>query len=214
MSTLENRESFFNRLKNPPFSCLLSDEQVERIELAYILAKYGHRAQARRGEADDQGCPVRYFEHPRRVALTLLDELRLPDPAMIMAALLHDCVEDTWQISPAKIRLVGGEEVFRIVNLLSKNPKAGYLDRLRDFADWKTLVVKACDRLDNLRTLPENDRAFQRKQVEETAADYFPLFRRMVEIAPAECRDRVAVLNDRLRSVIEVWRLTLDGWAI
>jgi hypothetical protein len=69
---IENRESFTQRLKP-----LVPPGQILDIDLAYTLSKYVHRAQVRMETNTLTGQPLRYFEHPRRVALILL-ELQSP----------------------------------------------------------------------------------------------------------------------------------------
>src|SRR5690349_9775501 len=94
VSAKENRESFCRRLKP-----ILPMRDLMLVEAAYVFAKHGHRAQFRKETDPETGKKVRYFEHPRRVALILIDEVRCVDPVMIMAALIHDCIEDTQMIT-------------------------------------------------------------------------------------------------------------------
>lgn len=168
-----------------------------RIQLAYTLAKFSHRSQIRK-ETNDEGKPVRYFEHPRRVALILIDELHIVEADMIVAALLHDGIEDTRDLTPDMIEFHFGSEVRRIVALLSKVPKEGYIDRLGAFADWKTLTVKACDRLDNLRSMDQAGPEFRTKQIKETREVYAPLFNRMVDVSPREHSSNLQFLRTRI----------------
>lgn len=169
--------------------------------MAYKLGKFHHRAQHRVDERDDHGRPVRYFEHLRRTALILLDELTLADPDMVIAALLHDAVEDT-RMLPEEITLVFGEGVSRRVMLMSKKPKHGYVERLIAVGDWKVWTIKGCDRLDNNRSLHGSRPEFRAKQVKETRELYYPLMDRLCEHAPAEQRDRVG-LRTLLRTATE-----------
>jgi guanosine-3',5'-bis(diphosphate) 3'-pyrophosphohydrolase len=194
----ENRERFFARLVH------LSRADLMRVQLAYTLAKFSHRAQVRK-ELDDEGRPLRYFEHPRRVALVLMDELKITDPILIIAALLHDGIEDTRDLTPEMIEFHFGHEVARIVALLSKVPKEGYHERLLNYGDWAVYLIKACDRLDNLRSLEGSSPEFRAKQVKETRQLYYPLFNKMTEIAPPvfcqvsrDLRDRIAVVVESL----------------
>lgn len=174
----ENRTTFFSRLE--PFH---SPAKLLDIQLAYTLAKFSHRAQVRK-ELNAEGHPVRYFEHVRRVALVLMDEAKVMTPIMVIAALLHDGPEDTRDLNPAMIEHCFGEDVVSIVKTLSKTPKEGYLDRFYVSNDWRPYLIKACDRLDNLRSLPAAPIEFRRKQIKETKEKYFPLFERMVELTP------------------------------
>jgi GTP diphosphokinase / guanosine-3',5'-bis(diphosphate) 3'-diphosphatase len=185
----ENRETFFKRLE--PF---LAPSELLDVQLAYTLSKYGHRAQVRK-EKDDAGQPIRYFEHPRRVTLILLDEVQIHDRDLTIAALLHDGIEDTKDLTPEMIEHCFGADVVRIVKTLSKVPKDGYLERFKASVDWRPYVIKACDRLDNLRSLDGCDREFMEKQAIETETKYYPLFNRMVELTPVGHRARVEMLE-------------------
>lgn len=192
----ENRERFFGRLVHLPSADLM------RIQLAYTLAKFSHRAQVRK-ETDEAGKPLRYFEHPRRVALILLDEMKITDPNLVISALLHDGIEDTRDLTPEMIEFHFGTEVKRIVALLSKVPKEGYHERLVSFGDWSVYVVKGCDRLDNLRSMENATEAFRIKQVKETRSSYYPLFNRMLEIAPYGLFAATKMLRDEIFSTTE-----------
>lgn len=188
--TTENRPAFFQRLQ--PF---FTPSVLRDIEVAYTLAKFGHRAQTRK-EKDAEGQPLRYFEHVRRVALILIDEAQILNREMVLGALLHDGIEDTRDLTPEMIEHVFGSDTCSIVKTLSKAPKEGYLERFWLSTDWRPYVIKACDRLDNLRSLHQAERMFQNKQVAETRDKLFPLFDRMVSLTPEEFRPRVIRLRD------------------
>lgn len=190
----ENRESFFNRLE--PF---LAPSVLLDVQHAYTLAKYGHRAQVRK-ELDDHGDPVRYFEHVRRVAIVLIDEIKIVRPEMIVGALLHDVIEDAPNLPPALIEHCFGADVCCIIKTLSKAPKDGYLERFHMSTDWRPYVIKGCDRLDNLRSLDSATREFRLKQIAETQHKYFPLFDRMLQITPPEYVPHVQRLRDEIRT--------------
>ena len=165
----ENKATFFARLESR-----LAPSDLVRVRGAYYLAKYGHRAQVRK-ETDEFGKPLRYFEHVRRVAIVLMDEAHRFDPDLVCTALLHDALEDTDDIDGYVIEQFFGKEVARRVRLLTKDPKEGYVERLAT-ADSDTVLVKACDRLDNIRSLSETSVEFQEKQVAETLNQYLPVF--------------------------------------
>jgi len=192
--SVENRESFFQRLY--PF---FSPKILRDIELAYILAKSAHRSQTRK-ELDDQGEPVRYFEHVRRATLIGIDLAQIVRPDTVIASILHDGIEDTRDLRPEMIEHVFGVDVCGIVKVLSKDPKEGYLDRFYVCTDWRPYFVKACDRLDNLRSLAGSPPEFRRKQVAETRDKYFRLFDRMVTLTPEEYRDGIRRLREAVIS--------------
>lgn len=193
----ETRETFFNRLQPYFAPSVLLD-----IELAYTLAKFGHRAQTRK-ELGDDGLPLRYFEHVRRVALVLVDEVKIVQREMVLASLLHDGIEDTRDLTPSMIEHAFGADVTCMVKTLSKVPKEGYMDRFWQCSDWRAYVIKACDRLDNLRSLGPATKEFQAKQVKETREKFYPLFDRMVDLTPPEYRSRVQSLRDEVRAETE-----------
>lgn len=190
----ENRETFFRRLQ--PF--FVPSVNLD-IELAYTMAKFGHRAQSR-SETDVNGQPMRYFEHVRRVALILIDEVQIVERESVIAALLHDGIEDTRDLTPAMIEHVFGGEVAFLVQTLSKVPKEGYLERFQMCSDWRAYVIKACDRLDNLRSMSESSKEFRQKQVFETTEKYFPLFEQMVDLVPMSHRTRAIKLITKVQA--------------
>ncbi len=186
----ENLATFLARLR-----AVFPERDVHRIHAAYIIAKAEFRSMARK-ERDAYGNPVRYFEHLRRVAIILI-EMGCTDPDEIIAGLLHDMAEDT-RLTIAFIEAVFGPKVARRVSQVSKVPKEGYHDRLVTLGTWETFRLKACDRLDNLRTLEAGSLEFRRKQIAETEAEYLPLFDRMVDECPPEERANM----ERLRRLI------------
>lgn len=194
----ENRHSFFERLRP-----LFAPSLILKLELAYTLAKFYHRAQFRK-EKDVDGSLLRYFEHLRRAALILIDEVRCLDYELIIALLLHDSLEDT-ELSDEMIEYVFGTRVTNIVIRLSKIPPEGYHERLAHYTNWEELLCKACDRLDNLRSINETTVEFRRKQVEETETHYFPLFDKLIEICPPTYRTGAQWIRDEVRKrVIEI----------
>ena len=204
----ENKELFQARIR-PYFS---PSDQLD-VKLAYCLAKFGHRAQLRKELVE--GKPTRYFEHVRRVAIVVMDEMKIFDRDMIIAALLHDSLEDCAQygdLTPELLEHCFGNEVVTMVKLLSKIPKEGYLDRLKNCHHWKTLAIKACDRLDNLRSLmvPGNTIEFQKKQVAETREKYFPVFDQLLTLTPQPYLSNVAIVRDEIRRLIERYSTIIE----
>ncbi len=143
--------------------------------LAYRLAKYAHRGQRRDGGK-------RYFDHPKRVALILIDELQIYDHEMIIAALLHDLKEDTFMLEWDDIELIWGMRVKEMVDALTKEVHLTdreerdrrYKTKIRA-ADRQTKLVKLADRLDNLRDFDACTPEKQRRYIQETRRDYLPL---------------------------------------
>ncbi len=195
---MENRESFFARLN--PFT---APADLRDVKIAYMMAKHGHRAQVRK-ELDEHGQPVRYFEHLRRVAIILLDELDIRNPEMICAALLHDSLEDTQDITEDIIEHIFGKYTVTIVKLLSKVPKEGYYDRLMKFADRNVWIIKSCDRLDNLRSLSACNIEFQKRQVAETRKVIYDMLDSLAASSHTTEELRVSnYLRDEIRKLTE-----------
>jgi guanosine-3',5'-bis(diphosphate) 3'-pyrophosphohydrolase len=203
---MENKESFRNRIQ-PYFSPAV---QLD-IKLAYVLAKFGHRAQTRK-ELDDNGKPIRYFEHVRRVAIILMDDMKIMDETMIIAALLHDSLEDTLDLTPELLEHSFGIEAVNIIKHLSKCPKEGYHQRLANCSNWKVLAIKACDRLDNLRSLmvPGTLLSFQKKQIQETKEIYYPLFDQLLNRCPSEFKNNVQWVRDEIRRLVERYSVMIE----
>src|SRR5258708_28514281 len=118
---MENKETFQARIR-PYFG---PSDQLD-VKLAYCLAKFGHRAQTRKELTD--GKPTRYFEHVRRVAIVLMDEMKIMDRDMIIASILHDSIEDCADLTPELLEHSFGNEVVSMIKLLSKTPKEGYIE--------------------------------------------------------------------------------------
>ena len=194
---MENKETFQARIRPyfPP------SDQLD-IKLAYTLAKFGHRAQLRKELVD--GKPVRYFEHVRRVAIVLMDDLKIMDRDMIIAALLHDSLEDTEDLTAELLEHSFGSQVATMVTLLSKLPKEGYHERLKNCNHWKTIALKMCDRTDNFRSLfvPGVSLEFQKKQILETKQQYIPLFDQLVLSCPPAHQANIRTLLDELKALV------------
>jgi len=204
----EDRVSFFARLDG------IDENLVMDIDHAYLIAKAGHRHDERKGELDEEGNPVRYFEHPRRATIILMDEIGCRDPLMICGGLLHDIPEDARYITVEKIeRWFRSPTLARLVAKVSKIPKDGYLDRLWDCIrrhDWQPLLIKLCDRLDNMRSLECSSRAFQRKQGDETRSEYLPLFNELLRFLPGEYKRGATRAYEELRYLVHKYETRPD----
>jgi GTP pyrophosphokinase len=156
-----------------------TDEDL--LDRAYVYAMKAHGTQKRAS-----GDP--FFAHPLEVAAILTD-MRLDD-ATIVAAVLHDTVEDT-AATIDEINKVFGMEIGQLVDGLTKLKKLDFVSKkatqgenfrkllLAVAADVRVLMVKLADRLHNMRTL-EHMRADKRLRIaEETIEIYAPLAGRM-----------------------------------
>ncbi|MPN11203.1 hypothetical protein SDC9_158504 [bioreactor metagenome] len=193
----ENRASFLERFQS------LSPETVQSIDFAYDIAKESHRTNKR-----DTG--ERYFEHPRQVALILIDELHILDPDMTMALLFHDTGEDTpifgnitknyyqWkETAEFRISKVSNPQVAKYVVGLTKpcvdNVNFSSKQEVYDFyieglknSNPETILLKMCDRLHNLRSLAGVTKEKQIRTCTETLEIYFPIFDLIKDKYPKE----------------------------
>ncbi|HTJ81320.1 MAG TPA: bifunctional (p)ppGpp synthetase/guanosine-3',5'-bis(diphosphate) 3'-pyrophosphohydrolase [Polyangiaceae bacterium] len=154
---------------------------VALIERAYEFAAKAHKGQTRKS-----GDP--YFIHPSHVA-GIIAELKL-DTASICAGLLHDCVEDTLA-TVDDLEREFGEEVAFLVDGVTKLSKINFISRedrqAENFRkmvvamarDIRVLLVKLCDRLDNMRTLEFMKPEAQDRIARETMEIYAPLANRL-----------------------------------
>jgi GTP diphosphokinase / guanosine-3',5'-bis(diphosphate) 3'-diphosphatase len=148
---------------------------------AYVYAMKAHGEQTRAS-----GDP--YFSHPLEVAAILTD-LKLDD-STIVAALLHDTIEDT-ATTRAEIDSLFGRDIGNLVEGLTKlkrldlvTKEAKQAENLRKLLlaiadDVRVLLVKLADRLHNMRTLEHMPVERRRRTAEETLDIYAPLAGRM-----------------------------------
>jgi len=157
------------------------DTNEDLLNRAYVYAMKAHGSQTRAS-----GDP--YFSHPLEVA-AILTGLKLDD-ATIVAALLHDTIEDT-EATRAEIDQVFGHEIGALVEGLTKlkrlelvSREAKQAENLRKLLlaiadDVRVLLIKLADRLHNMRTLEFVPPASRRRIAEETLDIYAPLAGRM-----------------------------------
>ncbi len=174
----------------------LRQEEKEEIMLAYKFAELGHKGQLR----DDGEC---YFEHPKRAALILIDELNIIDldllaSDMIAAELLHDIKEESSILTWEEIELFFCPVVKLIVETLTKDKSLPererdekYIEKLKN-ADRVIKKVKLADRLDNLRTLKGCSKIKQKHIIQETREHY-------LEIA----KETSGYLFEKMKKIIE-----------
>ncbi len=152
---------------------------VRLIERAYDVAAHQHRDQKRRS-----GDP--YITHPLAVA-TILAELGMTTPTLV-AALLHDTVEDT-DYTLEQLRGDFGEEIAALVDGVTKLDKVKFgeateAETVRKMVvamarDIRVLVIKLADRLHNMRTLRFLPREKGARKARETLEIYAPLAHRL-----------------------------------
>ncbi len=154
---------------------------LTNINRAYDTAREAHRHQTRTtGEA--------YISHPLAVARVVAD-IGL-DEASIIAALLHDAVEDT-ELTLEDITQAFGGEVASIVDGVTKLDRLQFDSREAQQAatmrkmlvamarDLRVLIIKLSDRLHNMRTLASSPSEKQQRVAQETLDIYAPLAHRL-----------------------------------
>jgi len=159
----------------------LSPEKVARIKRAYFYAEQAHEGQMRRsGE--------RYVTHPLAVA-NILSEMHM-DHQSLMAAMLHDVLEDT-AVSKDAIIEQFGEGVAELVDGVSKLTHLEFESKLEEQAenfqkmvlamskDIRVILVKLADRLHNMRTMGSMPPEKKRRKSRETLEIYAPIALRL-----------------------------------
>jgi len=154
---------------------------AELIKRAYDFSYRAHSGQMRKS-----GDP--YFVHPAGVA-GIITELRL-DTASVCAGLLHDVVEDTLA-STKDLEREFGHEIANLVDGVTKLSKINFTSKedrqAENFRkmvvamarDIRVLLVKLCDRVDNMRTLEYMKPDAQERIARETLEIYAPLANRL-----------------------------------
>jgi GTP pyrophosphokinase len=152
---------------------------VRKLQRGYEVAEQCHRGQLRKS-----GDP--YITHPLAVA-TILAELGM-DTTTLIAALLHDTVEDTGY-TDADVAKEFGAEVAHLVDGVTKLDKvkfgeAAEAETIRKMIvamsrDPRVLVIKLADRLHNMRTLRFLPPAKQERKARETLEVLAPLAHRL-----------------------------------
>ena len=155
-------------------------------DLALVRRAYEFASQAHAGQTRKSGDP--YVTHPISVA-RIIAELKL-DVSSICAGLLHDCVEDT-SATVEQLSETFGKEIAYLVDGVTKLGKLPYSTREEQQAenfrkmllamarDIRVILVKLCDRLDNMRSLNHLPPEKQERIAAETMQIYAPLANRL-----------------------------------
>ncbi|KPD21121.1 MULTISPECIES: bifunctional GTP diphosphokinase/guanosine-3',5'-bis pyrophosphate 3'-pyrophosphohydrolase [Idiomarina] len=159
----------------------LPSEQVERIRDAFVVANEAHSSQKR-----SSGEP--YITHPVAVA-SLLADMKL-DCETLMAALLHDVIEDT-ETSREDLAERFGATVASLVEGVSKLDKLQFNSKEEAQAenyrkmimamvqDIRVILIKLADRTHNMRTIQHLRPDKRRRIARETLEIYAPLAHRL-----------------------------------
>lgn len=181
--SLEEKREIINRYrrllrKSKP---VLKGNDAKLIKRAFTLALEAHKDMRRKS-----GEP--FIFHPLSVAEICVEEIGLGTTA-IVAALIHDVVEDT-DIELADIERMFGKKIAKIVDGLTKVSgvfEYGTSQQAENFRkmlftlseDVRVILIKLADRLHNMRTLESMPRNKQLKIASETIYLYAPLAHRL-----------------------------------
>ncbi|MCQ4286730.1 bifunctional GTP diphosphokinase/guanosine-3',5'-bis pyrophosphate 3'-pyrophosphohydrolase [Pseudomonas stutzeri] len=162
-------------------STYLGADQVNLVRRAYFYAEQAHDGQRRRsGEA--------YVTHPLAVA-NILADMHM-DHQSLMAAMLHDVIEDTG-IAKEALTAQFGETVAELVDGVSKLTQMNFETKAEAQAenfqkmamamarDIRVILVKLADRLHNMRTLEVLAGEKRRRIAKETLEIYAPIANRL-----------------------------------
>ena len=159
----------------------LEDDEVRQVRRAYLYSEQAHDGQKRRS-----GDP--YIIHPLQVAEILAD-MRM-DHQSLMAAMLHDVIEDTG-IAKDALQSQFGDAVAELVDGVSKLTHISFETRAEAQAenfqkmtlamarDIRVIIVKLADRLHNMRTIGSLNPEKRRRIARETLDIYSPIANRL-----------------------------------
>jgi len=166
---------------NARYKELYTAEQVELLDRVLVYAADKHKGQKRLS-----GEP--YITHPIAVANLLID-LGI-DYQAVVAALLHDVLEDT-PVSESELKAQFGEEITELVNSVTKLVKIKFASKDEEQAenfrkmffamakDIRVILIKIADRLHNMRTIDALPHERQITFAHETLDIYAPLASRL-----------------------------------
>lgn len=209
----------------------LSVQDLKKIDAAYVVALHSHSGQLRKsGES--------YITHPLQVA-SFAAHMRLDVDALV-AAVLHDCVEDS-HLTVEAVALQFGNAVALLVDGLTKIEHLKLASREEQQAenfrkmllamsqDLRVMLIKLCDRNHNMRTLASLD-VPRRKRIAQETLDIFapvahrlglnPLYRELQELAfaylkPMRYKVLVKALNnprrERLSQIEQTQKKLYEG---
>ncbi len=190
----------------------LQADDLKRIRRAYEIGAAAHVGQMRKS-----GEP--YITHPIAVARILAEQGL--DSESLIAAILHDTIEDT-PITHQDLHKEFGEQVADIVEGVTKLDKLQFKDRQEAAAesfrkmmlaiaqDLRVILIKLADRLHNMRTLGAQSSEARQRIARETLEIYAPIAQRLgMNLVKSELQDlgfkamhpwRHAVISKRIRS--------------
>ncbi|HVK53028.1 MAG TPA: bifunctional (p)ppGpp synthetase/guanosine-3',5'-bis(diphosphate) 3'-pyrophosphohydrolase [Pseudoxanthomonas sp.] len=190
----------------------LPKDQLPLLRRAWEVGAAAHAGQTRKSGED-------YITHPVAVA-GVLAELGM-DAETLIAAILHDTIEDT-PLTREGIAAEFGESVAELVDGVTKLDKLKFRDRKEAAAesfrkmllamsrDLRVIMIKLADRLHNMRTLGAQSAEARQRIARETLEIYAPIAQRLgMNLVKSELQDlgfralhpwRHAVIDKHIRS--------------
>ena len=177
---METFEAHYDTMRQAVLDCLPASDMA-LVDRAVEYAQNKHKEQKRK-----DGSP--YIIHPLAVA-EIVAEMGL-DLDAVLAALLHDCIEDT-DASHEEIEKLFGQTVAELVEGVTKLTRANFssteqaqMENLRKMfmamsKDIRVVLIKIADRLHNMRTMQYQSSAKQISKCRETMDIYAPLAHRL-----------------------------------
>lgn len=171
----------------------------------FELALLAHVGQKRKGF----DCP--FIAHPMSVAANVMEYTgaQYVDPA-VQAAFLHDVLEDT-TVSERAISSRYGYLVLEIVKAVTHDPdlsgkpkRLAYVQKMQDTPLIEAVIVSACDKLDNLRSIRHN-------QYNDTADEFKPNMWFYEELLKVY-RKRLTEYPDLVRAVQDAYETVMMGY--
>ena len=159
----------------------LNPADLPKLAAAYQVALASHAGQVRKSGED-------YTVHPLQVA-SLAAHMKLDTDALV-AAVLHDCVEDS-HLTLGAVQAQFGDSVMRLVDGLTKIENLKLASREEQQAenfrkmllamskDLRVMLIKLCDRTHNMRTLGSLDILRRKRIAQETMDIYAPVAHRL-----------------------------------
>ena len=200
---VEERREIINRYRRLLRKCkpVLKGDDAKQMKKAFTLALEAHKDMRRKS-----GEP--FIFHPLTVAEICAEEIGLGTTSII-AALIHDVVEDT-DIELADVERMFGKKIGRIVDGLTKirgvfeYGSSAQAENFRKMLftlseDVRVILIKLADRLHNMRTLASMPRNKQLKIASETIYLYAPLAHRLgLNAMKTELEDLYLRFTDQL----------------
>jgi GTP diphosphokinase / guanosine-3',5'-bis(diphosphate) 3'-diphosphatase len=158
----------------------LGESQIAQVRKAFCFAEAAHKGQQRRSGED-------YISHPLAVA-KILSSMHM-DHQCLMAALLHDVIEDTGtpkhiivkEFDQDVAELVDGVSKLKVIFQSRAEAQAENFQKmtLAMSRDIRVILVKLADRLHNMRTIDHLDADRRKRIARETLEIYAPIANRL-----------------------------------